>query len=517
MNTDLLVIGSGLAGCAAALAAAKRGVSVAMITKNFSPEESNTFYAQGGIIYHGEHDSPEALARDILAAGAGLCLPEAVALLSREGPRLLKELLIDELRVPFDEVEDHEGEFHLTAEAAHSVPRILHHKDFTGRAIEQAMVRALAARGNVTVLTNTTAIDLLTLSHHSLRPHDVYEPPTCVGAYVLDQTSGEVTPVLAKETILATGGLGAIFLHTTNPPSARGDGIAMAYRAGARCINLQYIQFHPTTLYRGSGRFLISEALRGEGARLVDRDGREFMKEYHPDGSLAPRDVVARGIHQLLLETGADCAYLDISHKPGEWVRARFPTIYARCLELGIDMTKEPVPVVPAAHYSCGGIAVDGLGRSSVRRFSAVGEAACTGVHGSNRLASASLLECLVWGTRAGERAGEEIRGGGVYAAPEIAPWRYEREPADPALIAQDWLTIRHTMWNYVGLVRSSKRLDRAHEILRELQIEIERFYKKAEISDAMIGLRNGVQTALAILLAATEARESRGCHYRVD
>lgn len=517
MKADVLIIGSGLAGCAAALAAAKRGVAVTVVTKNVSPEEGNTFYAQGGIIYRGVKDSPEALAKDIIAAGAGLCLPEAVELLSREGPRLCKELLVDELRVPFDEVEDEEGEFHLTAEAAHSVPRILHHRDLTGQAIERAMVRVLGGYPNVTVLTNMTAIDLLTLSHHSLTPQDIYRPPACVGAYVLNQSSGEVMPVLAKETVLAAGGLGAIFLHTTNPPSARGDGIAMAYRAGARCVNLHYIQFHPTALYHPGGRFLISEALRGEGARLIDSRGREFMAAYHPAGSLAPRDVVARGIHQMMLETGAPCAYLDISDKPADWIRSRFPTIHARCLGLGIDVTKEPVPVVPAAHYSCGGIAVDGWGHSSLDRLYAVGEVACTGVHGANRLASASLLECLVWGTRAGERAAQQIRGGRAYDFPEIAPWRYEGEQADPALIAQDWLTIRHTMWNYVGLVRSSKRLDRAHEILRELQIEIERFYRRAEVTDAMIGLRNGVQTALAVLLAATEARESRGCHYRAD
>jgi L-aspartate oxidase len=517
MKTDVLIIGSGLAGCAAALAAAKRGAAVTVVTKNVSPEEGNTFYAQGGIIYRGVGDSPETLSKDIIEAGAGLCLPEAVELLSREGPRLCKELLVDELRVPFDEVEDEEGEFHLTAEAAHSVPRILHHRDLTGQAIERAVIRALGEHRNVTVLTNMTAIDLLTLSHHSLTPQDIYWPPTCVGAYVLNQSSGEVVPILAKETIVATGGLGAIFLHTTNPPSARGDGIAMAYRAGARCVNLHYIQFHPTTLYHPSGRFLISEALRGEGARLIDPPGREFMKEYHPAGSLAPRDVVARGIHQMMLETGAPCAYMDISQKPADWIRSRFPTIHARCLALGIDMTKEPIPVVPAAHYSCGGVAVDGWGRSSMRRLYAVGEVACTGVHGANRLASASLLECLVWGTRAGDQAAQQIAAGGSYDFPEISPWRDKREPADPALIAQDWLTIRQTMWNYVGLVRSSKRLDRAHEILRELQIEIERFYKQAEMTDAMIGLRNGVQTALAILLAATEARESRGCHCRVD
>jgi len=280
---------------------------------------------------------------------------------------------------------------------------------------------------------------------------------------------------------------------------------------------MQYVQFHPTTFFHPSGRFLISEAMRGEGARLVDGKGREFMTDYHHDGSLAPRDVVARGIHQMMLESGEPCAYLDISYKPADQVRERFPGIYAHCLKYGIDMTKESIPVVPAAHYSCGGIAVDEWGRSNLYRLRAVGEVACSGLHGANRLASTSLLECLVWGTRAGAQAAAFIARGEEYYFPKIAPWRYEREPVDPALIAQDWLSIQQTMWNYVGLVRSEKRLNRAHEILRELHLEILRFYEKAEVTDAMVGLRNGIQTALAILLAAMECRQSLGCHYRID
>jgi L-aspartate oxidase len=322
---------------------------------------------------------------------------------------------------------------------------------------------------------------------------------------------------MAKETILATGGLGRIFLHTTNPPGACGDGVAMAYRVGARCLNMQFVQFHPTTLLVGDERFLLSESLRGEGARLVDGRGREFMTEYHPDGSLAPRDIVARGIHQMMHETGSPCAYLDISHKPADWVRRRFPGIDARCREMGLDLTAQPIPVVPAAHYSCGGIAVDLWGRSSLRRLWAAGEVSCTGLHGANRLASTSLLECLVWGTRAGSEAAAAVRERADYYLPDIAPWQYETEPMDPALVAQDWLTIRQTMWNYVGLVRSRRRLDRAHQILRELHIEIGRFYARTELSDALISLRNGIQTALAVLLSAMEARESRGCHFRVD
>ena len=514
-ETDVLVIGSGLAGCAAALMAARGGARVVMLNKADRAEESNTWHAQGGIIYRGVLDSPEQLASDIMTAGAGLCDPAAVELLSREGPRLVKQLLLDDVGVPFDRATD--GQLDLTAEAAHSVARIIHTEDMTGRSIEESMIAAVRREPNVTMLTGRTAIDLLTLSHHSGNLLDVYAPPTCVGAYVFDQAARHVELLMAKETILATGGLGRIFLHTTNPAGACGDGVAMAYRAGARCINMQFVQFHPTTLYHGSERFLMSESLRGEGARLIDAAGREFMLGYHPDGSLAPRDIVARGIHQMMHETGARSAYLDISHKPADWIRTRFPGIYAKCREVGIDITSQRIPVVPAAHYSCGGIAVDQWGRSSLHRLRAVGEVSCTGLHGANRLASTSLLECLVWGTRAGEDAARGVVTGDDYYLPEIAPWQYETEVVDPALVAQDWLTIRQTMWNYVGLVRTRKRLDRAHQILRELHLEIGRFYARSELNDGLIGLRNGIQTALVVLLAATEARESRGCHYRAD
>ncbi|MGH9355979.1 MAG: L-aspartate oxidase [Terriglobia bacterium] len=515
-KTDVLVIGSGLAGCAAAWSAAKAGATVVMVTRAGGPEESNTFWAQGGIIYEGKNDSPGKLVEDILTAGAGLSSPEAAWLLSREGPRLVKEILIDELGVKFDRASQDSAEWHLTAEAAHSLPRILHYKDQTGSAIERVFLERVASHPNVSMQRKATSVDLLTVSHHSEEPLDVYRPLTCVGAYVLDQASGQISPVLAKETILATGGLGRVYLHTTNPPGAAGDGIAMASRAGARCINMQYVQFHPTTLYHPSGRFLISEAVRGEGGRLVDSNGREFMSRFHPDGSLAPRDIAARAIYQVMLESGEPCAYLDISHKPATEVRERFPGIYAHCFALGIDITQQPIPVVPAAHYSCGGIAVNEWGKTNLDRLRAVGEVSCTGLHGANRLASTSLLECLVWGSRAGGDAASSAVKGGHYF-PRIVPWRYEREAADPALIAQDWLTIQQTMWNYVGLIRSEKRLNRAYEILRELNVEISRFYENAEVTDSIIGLRNGIQTARLLLLAAKESRESRGCHYRVD
>lgn len=382
-TTDILVIGSGLAGCAAALAAARRGVQVTLVTKGSAPEDSNTVWAQGGIIFRGHADSPARLAADIHEAGAGLCEPSAVDLLASEGPRLVEDVLIRDVGVPFDRSAD-DAELDLTAEAAHSLPRIVHRADTTGRSIELSMLAALAREPNVRLLTGRTAVDLLTLSHHSLEPLDVYAEPTCVGAYVFNQATAEVEVVLAQETILATGGLGRIFLHTSNPPGSCGDGVAMAYRAGARCLNMQFVQFHPTTLFVGEERFLLSESLRGEGALLVNAAGREFMTDYHPDGSLAPRDIVARGIHQMMHETGAPCAYLDISHKPADWVRRRFPGIAARCHDEGLDLATEPIPVVPAAHYSCGGIVVDLWGRSSLRRLWAAGEVSCTGLHVAN-------------------------------------------------------------------------------------------------------------------------------------
>ena len=291
----------------------------------------------------------------------------------------------------------------------------------------------------------------------------------------------------------------------------------MARRAGARLLNLEYIQFHPTALLHARGRLLLTEALRGEGARITDAQGQEFLREIHPDGELAPRDVVARAIHERMLEKDEAYVLLDISHKPASWIRERFPGLTKRCLELGFDLTAGPVPVVPAAHYSCGGVAVDGNGRTTLGHLRAVGEVSCTGVHGANRLASTSLLEGLLWGWRAGKAAAAEARRTSGRSFPAVRPWQPEHEPVDPALIAQDWMVIRHTMWNYVGLLRSERRLDRAQRILSELQVEIEDFYRRGTMSDALIGLRNGVQTALAIRRAASDNRVSKGSHYWED
>jgi L-aspartate oxidase len=513
--TDVLVLGTGVAGCAAALSAARGGAAVTIVTRAEQARESNTFYAQGGIVARPPGDTPERLAADIERAGDGLCSPEAVALISREGPDLVQSLLVDELGVPFDR--DGAG-FHWTLEGAHSVPRVLHVKDATGAPIERALIAACRKEKNIRWLLETTAVDLLSLSHDSTDPADRYRAPAVIGAYLLSRNGGDgVEPQLARETILATGGLGQVYLHTTNPPGARGDGFAMARRAGARLLNLEYIQFHPTALVHSKGRLLLTEALRGEGARITDVSGRPFLQEFHPDGELAPRDVVARAIHQRLLEKDEPHVLLDISHKNAEWIRSRFPELVARCREHGFDLTAGPVPVVPAAHYSCGGVAVDLDGRTGLGHLRAVGEVSCTGVHGANRLASTSLLEGLLWGWRAGRAAAREAERLRTRPLSRVRPWEPEHEPVDPALIAQDWMVIRHTMWNYVGLIRSERRLDRAGRILGELREEIENFYRRGTMSDALVGLRNGVQTAHAIHRAATDNHVSKGSHYRVE
>jgi len=328
----------------------------------------------------------------------------------------------------------------------------------------------------------------------------------------LNNKTKQIYPIYAKRTILSTGGIGQLYLHTTNAPESHGDGIAMAWRAGVRCFNLHYIQFHPTALYHESERFLISEAVRGEGGILIDNSGNEFMNKIHDKGSLAPRDIVSRGIHQTMLANSHPCVYLDITHKNKLWLQNRFPNIYKYCLNKNIDISNEPIPVVPAAHYSCGGIGVNLNGHTSLKRLYAIGEVACTGVHGANRLASTSLLESLVWGYKSGKDASINEEGDDYF--PNIEPWIIEKDTIDPALIAQDWLSIKHTMWNYVGLVRTRQRLLRAQTILRNLQNDIERFYQRVRLTPEIISLRNGIQTANAIVSSAIEAKSSKGTHY---
>ncbi|HOU22630.1 MAG TPA: L-aspartate oxidase [Anaerolineae bacterium] len=519
-ETDVLIIGCGISGATAALRLAKDPhLRITIVTPEEDPRESNTYYAQGGIIYRGDDDSPELLIGDIERAGAGLSNPVAVRILAEEGPDLVRNLLVDKLGVPFDNEPGHGME--RIKEAAHSTKRIIHVGDYTGRAIQEKLVEALRSCPNITLLPKTTAVDLLTTSHHSRNRLAVYEPLCCVGAYLFEQTTGRVRACLARKTLLATGGLGRIFLYSTNPPAARGDGLAMAYNAGARIINAEFVQFHPTAFYyRDQARFLVSEAVRGAGAKLVNDRGEPFMHKYAPEWlDLAPRDVVARSIHQEMLTTGSPCVYLDLkSYLSADKITAHFPAIYQKCLEFGVDITRDWIPVVPAAHYHCGGVWVDEYGRSTVRNLYAVGEVSCTGVHGANRLGSASLLEGLVWGARAAEDA-QRTLDQDCCAYVDIPPWYDEglTLTADPALIQQDMANIQHIMWNYVGLVRSARRLDRAISDLRNLQVDITRFYGSTKLSDSLIGLRNAVQVALIISQAAWENKVSQGCHYRED
>ena len=508
-KTELLVIGSGLAGLIAAWTAAEKGLEVILINKTDTLMSGSTPWAQGGIIFEGENDNPQKLKEDIINAGDGACWEPAVDQLVQLGPKLVKELLIDTFKVDFDYSDGH---LDFTEEGAHSVRRIIHSKDTTGKAIAQAIVPIVEQHRNITILNNHTAIDLLTLSHHSTNPLDLYKKPACFGAFILNNKTNEVFPIFANNTILATGGLGQVYINTTNPEEATGDGFAMAYRSGARLLNMHYIQFHPTTVYSPHGRFLISESVRGEGAILIDRYGRRFMEKYHPQMELAPRDVVARAIYDIMLETNHPCVYLDIRHKDAEWIKNRFPSIYSYLTSIGIDMSIEAIPVVPAAHYACGGVGVSLKGRTSLQRLYAVGEVSCTGVHGANRLASTSLLEALTWGWVAANAIAEGQEEDDYF--PEIFEWVDETEEIDSALIAQDWLNIKHTMWNYVGLVRTRARLHRAQQIFRHLSTEIEDFYRKAKMTKEIIQLRNGVTTAYAITNFAIEDRTSRGCHY---
>jgi L-aspartate oxidase len=518
---DLLIIGSGVAGCVAALEASKHAnLDITVITPASEPEEANTYYAQGGIIGRGPSDSAALLMKDLYRAGAEVNYPPAVELLANEGPGLLQKYLIDVAGVAFDT--DDQGNLAFTREASHSTERILHVGDATGRAIEERLIATVRTKSNIDLLTRHTAVDLITPSHHSRNPRDVYTPLSCVGAYVYDQETGNVRRILARKTILATGGLGQIFLHTTNPSGARGDGLAMAYRAGARIVNAEYVQFHPTAFYqRNAPRFLISEAVRGEGAKLLNDAGEPFMERYAPEWKdLAPRDVVARSIHLEMIEREISNVYLDLrSVMSPRRIRKRFPTIYETCLNHGVDITRDLIPVVPAVHYFCGGVWVDEWGRSTIQNLYAAGEVSCTGVHGANRLGSASLLEGVVWGSRAAQHAVEQMSDELTCSPADIPPWddsqlRYE---TDPALFWQDMETIRRTMWYYVGLIRATYRLRRAIDDLRHLQREIDFFYRHTHLSNGLIGVRNAVQAALIVARAAWENKTSRGCHYRQD
>jgi len=510
LQFDFVVIGSGIAGLSFALKAARAG-AVAIITKK-AKAESNTAWAQGGIAcVTDETDSFESHVQDTLVAGAGLCDEQVVRNIVRDGPGRIAELI--EVGVHFDQRED--GRPDLTREAGHGARRILHARDATGREIERALLDAVARNPKITLLENHMAVDLITLRKLGLSA----VPDRCVGAYVLDEASGTVLTVRTDRLVLATGGCGKVYLYTTNPSIATGDGVAMAWRAGAPVANMEFIQFHPTCLFHPEARsFLITEAVRGEGGRLVDRQGREFAHRYDPRGALAPRDIVARAIDAEMKRTGAPCVYVDITHKPADFIRSHFPTVHERCMGLGIDITRQPIPVVPAAHYQCGGIVTGPSGASSIPGLYAIGEVACTGLHGANRLASNSLLEAVVLADRAaGELIGWEPPS--EPPLPELPEWKSgdATDVDELVVIYHNWDEIRRLMWDYVGIVRTDKRLQRAGARLRNLLEEIGEFYWDFKVTTDLLELRNLATVASLIVDSALLRKESRGLHYTLD
>jgi L-aspartate oxidase len=504
---DVVIVGSGLAGLTVALHLADR-LSVGIVTKGVLREGASN-WAQGGIAaVLAKEDSPAAHVSDTLVAGAGLC-DEAATRFVVERSREAIEWLIDQ-GVAFDRDDQSDSGFHLTREGGHSHRRVIHAADATGRAVQTTLEGKVKAHPNVTVLEHHTAIDLVTSRKLGL------PGARCHGLYVLDRRADRVLAIGARQTVLATGGAGKVYLYTTNPDTASGDGIAMGWRAGCRVANMEFIQFHPTCLYHPHAKsFLISEAVRGEGGLLKLPEGARFMPDHDPRAELAPRDVVARAIDFEMKKRGIDCVHLDISHKSRDFLKGHFPNIYERCLELGIDITRQPIPVVPAAHYTCGGILSDIRGRTDLQALYAVGEAACTGLHGANRLASNSLLECLVFGRSTAEQILTEVPA--PLAA--IPPWDESRvtDPDEEVIIAHNWDELRRFMWDYVGIVRTNKRLERAQHRIRLLQEEIQEYYANFRVSNDLLELRNLVQTADLIVRCALARKESRGLHYSRD
>ena len=511
---DFLVIGSGIAGLFFAIRAAEAG-RVGIITKKRAAD-SATNRAQGGIAaVESSRDSFEEHVQDTLRAGAGLCDEAVVRFVVERGPRTIDALLA--LGVEFDRSEDPDGEseFALGREGGHSRRRILHKADATGREIEESLLARANAHPNIELFENHCAVDVLT-SQRAGFPG----PNRALGAYALDVLSGAVERMWAPITLLATGGAGKVYIYTTNPDISSGDGMAMAYRAGATLANMEFMQFHPTCLYHPYAKsFLISEAVRGEGGTLRTRDGDAFMPRYHELADLAPRDVVARAIDSELKRSGDDSVFLDVTHLDADFMRERFPNIHGRCLELGIDMTVEPIPVVPAAHYCCGGVRTDFSGETDVENLFAAGEVACTGLHGANRLASNSLLESVVFSDAAAAAAIERIGRVERLDPSCVRPWQEgsATESDEAVVITQNWDEIRRFMWNYVGIVRSEKRLERARRRMELLREEIRDYYWRHRLTPDLVELRNLAQVAELIIESAMRRKESRGLHYTLD
>ena len=516
-KTDFLVIGSGIAGLSFALKASEHG-HVTIITKK-NIQQSNTALAQGGVAaVFGKQDSFDLHEADTLNAGDGLCDPDVVKMVVENGPERVRELV--DLGARFNMAGTGKFDFAMGREGGHSVKRIIHAHDLTGKEIEDALVTRAKETDNITILEDHIAVNLITFSSTVRSGVLVTQYESfCCGAYVLNNTTGRVETFHAAITLLATGGAGKVYLYTSNPDIATGDGIAMAYRAGASVANLEFVQFHPTCLYHPRAKnFLISEAVRGEGGVLIDEAGRRFMADYTPEKELACRDVVARAIDNELKKTGAESVFLDISHKDPDFIRRRFPNIHARCLAFGIDITKNPIPVVPAAHYMCGGVATDLNGKTDIQRLYAVGEAACTGLHGANRLASNSLLEALVYAHHAYLDAVKALPSIKKNMDITLAPWdETNTTDSDEAIVvSHNWDEIRRLMWNYVGIVRSDKRLQRAARRIKTIQDEINEYYWDFKLTADLVELRNIATVAKLVIHSALLRRESRGLHYNI-
>jgi len=501
---DVLILGSGAAGLALALQLP--GHCRAAVLSKAELTQGSTYWAQGGMAaVLDEDDTIESHVADTLSAGAGLCKKEVVEFVVSNSAAVVEWLVSQ--GVKFDRRDKGDGnEFHLTMEGGHSHRRVIHAADATGKAISQVLVENTLARDNIDIFTDRVAVDLVT------------EGGRCHGAYVLDRKGGHVDLFQARFVVVATGGASKAYLYTSNPDGASGDGIAMAWRAGCRVANLEFNQFHPTCLYHPRAKsFLITEALRGEGGRLLLPDGTRFMPNFDERAELAPRDIVARAIDHEMKRTGSDCVYLDISHQPSRFLQSHFPTVHSRCLDFGIDITREPIPVVPAAHYTCGGVLVDTSGRTDVEQLYAIGETACTGLHGANRMASNSLLECLVYAQSAAADIADSLSD-----APE--PWQAaawdESQVTDSdedVVISHNWDEVRRFMWDYVGIVRTDKRLARAQHRVELLQEEIKEYYSNYKVSNDLLELRNLAMVAQLMIRSAIMRKESRGLHYTLD
>ncbi|WP_448548805.1 L-aspartate oxidase [Thalassotalea fusca] len=508
-NCDVLIIGSGAAGLSLALHLAKNA-DVVILSKSHITEGS-TYYAQGGVAaVFDEGDSIDAHVQDTLIAGAGLC-EEDVVQYTAENARSCMEWLISQ-GVDFDQEESNSGnkKYHLTREGGHSHRRILHAADATGKAIQTTLVDRVKEHSRIRMFERYNAIDLITKKNKYGK--------ACVGAYIWNRNSEKVERIFAQKTILATGGASKVYQYTSNPDVASGDGVAMAWRAGCRVANMEFNQFHPTCLFHpDAGTFLLTEALRGEGAKLRRPDGSRFMPDFDERAELAPRDIVARAIDYEMKRLGADCMYLDISHKPAEFIRQHFPTIYERCMSLGIDITKQPMPIVPAAHYTCGGVMVNKQGKTDLGNLYAIGEVAYTGLHGANRMASNSLLECVVYARAAAQDIEEKlVPNAKIIDLPE---WDESRvtDSDEEVVIQHNWHELRLFMWDFVGIVRTTKRLERALHRVELLQREIDEYYRNFRVSNNLLELRNLVQVAELIIKSALSRKESRGLHYTLD